>query len=222
MPKTYDPEYLLEDLEVPDYLLHLVLQTPTLLPGERRDDYFVLFEAMIGELLPELDLEWLLVIDLAWIFWEIQRYRRWKNAIIVLSKRPALEEALLRTDPHRAIMEPLSLARAKIRMKADEVNGDWKKDRDVAAQLAQYDYNDDALNAAAFLQSVPSFGAIEKSLASARKQLTTTMREAIVRREFKLRTDRLQRHLWAEERELKAKKDEKKGKQRELAAAPEK
>jgi hypothetical protein len=92
MPKTYDAEYLIEAIEVPDYLVHLVMDTPRLLPGERAEDFILAFEAMVGELLPHFDLEWLLCIDLAWILWDIQRYRRWKTAIMVMNQRPALEE----------------------------------------------------------------------------------------------------------------------------------
>jgi hypothetical protein len=65
-------------------------------PGERQEDFYLFFAAMIGELLPEPDLEWLLCIDLAWIYWDIERFRRWGNAIIAMNQRSALEEALTR------------------------------------------------------------------------------------------------------------------------------
>jgi len=196
MPRDYDTEYFLVDLEVPDYLLPLVMDTPRLLPGERREDYFLFFEAMVTELIPDLDLEWLLAIDLAWIFWEIQRYRRWKNAIILTNRRAALEEALLRTDPAIYAMEPGVVFRGQVRMKANALDGDPNKDPAVAAQLKDYGYDNDALNAAAFMQGVTALAAVEKFLASARQQLTTTLRETAVRHEFKLRAEQAQKRLF--------------------------
>jgi hypothetical protein len=209
MPRAYDTEYFLVDLEVPEDLLPLVMDTPRLLPGERQDDYFLLFEAMVTELIPELDLEWLLAIDLAWIFFEIQRYRRWKNAIILTNRRAALEEALVRTDPTYSSMGPSETFRAKIRMVADALEGDPNKDPGVAAQLKHYGYDSDALNAVAFMSGVASLATVEKFLASARQQLTTALREAAVRREFKLRAEQFQKRLLAEHRQLQASRQEK-------------
>jgi hypothetical protein len=209
MHRTYDTEYFLVDLDVPEHLLLLVMDTPRVLPGERREDYFLFFEAMVTELIPELDLEWLLAIDLACIFWEIQRYRRWKNAMISTNRRAALEEALVRTDPAFLSTDPGPVFRARVRMKADALEGDPNKDPNVAAQLKHYGYDDDALNAAAFMHGVTALATVEKFLASARQQLTTTLRETAVRREFKLRAEAIQKRLLAEHRQLQASRQEK-------------
>jgi hypothetical protein len=206
MPASYDTEYFVEGLEMPEYLVPRVLNLPQLLLGERPEDFYVLFEAMLCELIPDLDLEWLLAIDLAWLLFEIERYRRWKNAIVVMSKRPALEEALMRSDPQYSLLEePGRMVRSQVRMKVDSLGGDFKKDRDVAAQLQHYGYDDDALNAAAFRHSVPSLVAIERFEASARHQFTTALKEAAVRREFKLRAEQLRKRMLAEQRQLEAK-----------------
>jgi hypothetical protein len=45
------------------------------------------------------------------------------------------------------------------------------------------------------MQGAPALATVEKFLASARQQLTTTLREAIVRREFKLRAQRLEKRV---------------------------
>jgi hypothetical protein len=206
MSRTYDAKYFLEDLEVPENLLEFVMDAPRLLPGECVEDYYALIEAMITEIFPDLDLEWFLMIDLAWIFWEIQRYRRWKNAIIAMGKRSALEDSLIKSDPTYSLHQDSLVVRGTIRMKVDSLDGDWTKDQDVAAQLAQYGYDDDALNATAFLQSIPSLAMIEKFLANARAQFSTILRETAVRREFKLRANRLQSLLRADE--LKARRIE--------------
>ncbi|MCK1680523.1 hypothetical protein IVA87_14065 [Bradyrhizobium sp. 147] len=45
-----------------------------LLPGEDIDHYHALQGAIFGELAPQSAIEWLLVIDIAELFWEMQRY----------------------------------------------------------------------------------------------------------------------------------------------------
>jgi hypothetical protein len=122
-----------------------------------------------------------------------------------MSQRPALEDALVRSDPTSSLKGSGEVYRAQIRMKIDSLGGDHKKDRDVSAQLQQYGYDDDALNATAFMKSVPSLAAIERFEASARQQFTTILREAIVRREFKLRAQQLRKRVLAEQRQLEAK-----------------
>jgi hypothetical protein len=207
MPRAYDRDYFLA-LDVPEHLLPLVMDAPRLLPGERREDFLLFFEAMVNELLPDSDLEWLLAVDLAWIYREIERYRRWKNAIIAVNQRAALEEALVRSDPLAPASGPTQMIRGKARMTVNALAGDAKKDRNVAAQLAEYGYDDDALNATAFMKGMLPLAEVEKFLASARRQLTITLREAIVRREFKLRAEQLERRLRDENLQNKAKQRE--------------
>jgi hypothetical protein len=210
MSVTYDDKFFLDDLEVPDHLLDRVMETPQLLPGECQEDYFLLLVAMANELDPGLDLEWLLAIDLAWLFWEIERYRRWKNAIILTNRRAALEEALIRSDPASFLnrdptsflKNPGPVFRGQIRLKVLALEAN--RDPEIAAQLKQDGYDDDALNASAFMHGVVALATVEKFLASARQQLRTTLREAIVRREFKLRADRLQKRFLEEHRQPEA------------------
>jgi hypothetical protein len=61
---------------------------PRLLPGETDDDFYRLFELVESDLLPDSDMEWLWAIDLAWLWFDIWRYRRWKNAILLTIAEP--------------------------------------------------------------------------------------------------------------------------------------
>ena len=79
----------------------------------------------------------------------------------------------------------------------------------MAVQLKHYGYDDDALNAAAFMHGVTELATVEKFLASARQQLTTALRETVVRREFKLRAEQIQKRLLEERRQLQASRQEK-------------
>lgn len=199
MPKTYDEQYFLEELSVPDYLLVRAMATPRLLPGERPEDYYMLLEAMVLELVPDLDLEWFVTIDLAWLFFDIERYRRWKNALIAIHQRAALTDALVKTDPAYVLTPPSILARVEIATKVNAIQGDHAKDDDVSAQLASHGYDDDAVNAFAFLRGIESLATIDRFLSSARHQLTTILKEAIARREFKVRAELMRKRFVAEE-----------------------
>ena len=202
MHKVYNKAYFLESVKVPDYLIGRVMETPRLLPGERREDYFLFFEAMLRELVPNSDLEWLLCIELTWIMWDIQRLRRWKNAIVVLNQRPALEEALRQTDPAYSLHPPTASIRAALRKKVDAAGGDWKRSGEFIDQLEKAGYDDEALNAAAFLESAAALATVEKFLASASHQFHTMLKEAAVRGEFKLRAQQARNDLLAQERLL--------------------
>jgi len=103
---SYTAENMKDDFEIPDEVLPLVLAHPRLLPGETRDEFYLMLELMFSTILPDTELEWLTTIDLAWLQWEIQRYRRWKNAII-MSNRPLQSKALFA----RRIRGPRCLAR---------------------------------------------------------------------------------------------------------------
>ena len=48
---------------------------PLLLPGESLEHYQRLQQAIFADLAPRSAIEWLLVIDVAELSWEIQRYR---------------------------------------------------------------------------------------------------------------------------------------------------
>jgi hypothetical protein len=182
------------------------MDTPRLLPGECRQEFFVFFEAAVGELVPNSNLEWLLCIDLAWTMWDIQRYRRWRDAIIMTNQRRAMIEALRRVDPAFSLAEPGPAVRAAVSKKLDSA-----KLEDLHAQFKKHEYDDVALNAVVFLESAADLATVEKFLASASHQFTLTLREVAVRRDFKLRAEKARGRLLTEDQPLLAKRAEEKG-----------
>ena len=183
MSEIFTAEHLKIYLEVPDAFIPLVLATPRLLPGETDDDYFRLFEMILGELVPETDLEWLWTIELAWLWFEIYRYRRWKNAIILINRAAAVEKALSKTNPAAQGIGVTPGIRAQARLESQALRAN-PKDRALNARLQEYGYDSDAINAAAFVDGMMSLTMIEKFLASARQQASTMLREAGLRRDF--------------------------------------
>jgi hypothetical protein len=183
----YTPEKIQFDFEVPDDLMPLVVAHPRLLPGETKDEYYLLFNLMVCSILPETDLEWLATIDLAWLQWEIQRYRRWKNAIIMSNRAAALETALCKTHDGAAMAGAMTMIRTESRMHAQKMSVNPNAHSDVRSRLESHGYDADTINASAFVHSMIPLTAIEKLLSSARHQLTITLREVGLRREFERR-----------------------------------
>jgi hypothetical protein len=183
----YTLEKIKHDFEVPDVLLPLVVAHPRLLPGETRDEYYLLLDLMVCTVVPDTDIEWLAAIDLAWLQWEIQRYRRWKNAIIMSNRAAALETALCKTHDGAAMPGAMTLIRAESKKHAQEMSINPHAHREVCAKLESHGYDADAINAGAFVHSIIPLATIEKLLSSARHQVTITLREVGFRREFERR-----------------------------------
>jgi hypothetical protein len=166
-------------------ILPFALATPRLLPGETDDDYYRLFDMMATEILPDTDIEWLWTIDLAWLWFDILRYRRWKNAIILTGRRAALEFALAKTNPEALQIGGMNpLIRGQARMEAEALRVETNKRNPLNARLEAHGYDADAINATAFVQGLDSLVTIEKFLTSARRQVAVMLREVGLHREF--------------------------------------
>jgi hypothetical protein len=199
MSQVYTPEYLKKYLEVPDEILPFVQATPRLLPGETEDDFYRLFEMMASELGPDTDLEWLCTIDLTWLWFDITRYRRWKNAIIITGRRAALEFALAKTSPGAQLVGGMNpMIRAQARMDAEALQLEPNKHNSLSARLEAHGYDADAVNASAFVQGLEALATIEKFLASARHQVAVIVRDVGLRHEFTRRAWALARREAAE------------------------
>ena len=204
MVVKFDKAYFIKELGAPEHLVSALMETPRRLPGERLEDYSSFFTAALNELLPTTDLEWLVAPELAWLLWDIQRYKRWFNAVIFLQQRAALGEALYKTDPNYSEVEPRTAIHQKSQMKADALNGNLKGDPGLARELEECGYDQVALNAIAFAKAAPLIAVIEKFLASTRKQFATILRDVAVRREFVARARLLEKKIAAERREQDA------------------
>jgi hypothetical protein len=140
---------------------------------------------MATELLPETDLQWLWTIDLVYVWFDILRYRRWKNAIILTSRRPALEFALAKTSPEAQLAGVTNqVVRAQARIDAEALRLEPNRFSALSTRLEAHGYDADAINANAFLQSLEFLTTIEKFLTSARHQVAALVREIRLDHEF--------------------------------------
>ena len=183
----YTAEKIRNDLEVPDVFLPLIMAHTRLLPGETRDSFFSLFDIMVGAILPETDMEWLMTIDLSWLQFEIQRYRRWKGSIIMSNRTGAIETALCNSHPGAAVPGTRAAIVAEARTQAQQMSQDPNAHPALRARLESHGYDADAINAGAFVESMVPLVTIEKLLSTARREVALIMREVGLHREFKRR-----------------------------------
>jgi hypothetical protein len=199
MTETYTTEYLQQHLNVPDGILPFVQAIPPLLPGETDDDFYCLFELVESDLLPDTDMEWLWAIDLAWLWFDIWRYRRWKNAILLINRRAAVENALAKTDPEALEIGGMNpMITAKSRVDAEALRLQTNSQDRLNRRLQAHGYDAEAINAAAFVQGLDALTTIEKFLTSARHQIVVMFREARLHREFTQRAKEATNRFLAE------------------------
>lgn len=180
-------EELVSEWEVPEHLVGVVLVPPRMLEGESLDDYFTMMDLMVEEILPETNVEWLTTVELANLWWEIRRYMRWKNTILVTHRNRSLENALLEIDPDRIAVGAETALRVKARLAVRDWHSNPAQRAILEARLQAQGYDDDALNAGAMMEGAGSLATIEKFMKAARSQLTVIMREVHGRREFAVR-----------------------------------
>jgi len=166
---------------IPNALSLFVGVCPPLLPDEEEDDYNELFALMADEIAPTTGLEWFAVTDIVDMLWDMARLRLWKNAILVVSRRHALQKALLQTLPSKV---PDYLRVAMARQEAEEWRTNPEKRDVLEERLSEAGSDTEALNAGAMMEALRPLEAIDRFLCSARRQLNATLREIGVRREF--------------------------------------
>jgi hypothetical protein len=70
----------------------------SLLPGESRVEFETIRQMMVDEVQPETNLEWLWLLDLIELSWEILRYRRLKQVVLETCRSNAIESLLLKLE----------------------------------------------------------------------------------------------------------------------------
>jgi len=178
-----------KEWKVPREMVAFVAKCPRLLPGESEDSYRKLFVMMVDEIEPQTASEYLVAADIIGLFWDIGRYRAWKDVILSLHRRNALETALRVTNHHQnAMVGETPAFNATERKEAEEWRTDPAKREVLRKRLADYGYDEEALNAGALLEALVPLATIDGFLASARGQLKAMLKEVYVRREFVERT----------------------------------
>ena len=192
-------QQFVDDMDVPEDVHEFIRESILVLPGESEAEYLHMLFVMIIGITSEDSIEWRFVIDLASLWWEIQRYRNWKIAILKANRADALVNALYKSDPNYLLLGPQPTIHAQARVDAEK----WLKDDhhcgNLNVRLKEYGFNAQGINAHAFVQALPSLTQVERFLSSARNQVNVILRKINFRREFARRAKRAMEKRLAEQ-----------------------
>jgi hypothetical protein len=163
--------------------LEAFARPPSLLPGERPEQYEALRSAVFCEIAPRCAIEWLLTIDLVELSWDIQRYRILRHRVLENYRQKAIEQALRRIDCAGIPAAYEDTARHYTKQNALS----WRHDREAAAEiearLASYGFDQNMISEV-FVQAREVFFMFESLLISAQQRRIVLLREINGRRSF--------------------------------------
>ncbi|WP_225130613.1 MULTISPECIES: hypothetical protein [unclassified Bradyrhizobium] len=126
---------------------------PQLLPGENIDQYYALQAAIFRDLAPQSAIEWLLVIDIAELSWEMQRYRILRHRVLNTYRQKAIEMTLRRVDLTGIAPEFQDVAEIYTINNALDWQLDASAALDIEARLRSYGFDQHAINMEVYVQA---------------------------------------------------------------------
>ena len=163
----------------------------SLLPGENRAEFETIRQLMVDEIQPETNLEWLWLLDLVELSWEILRYRRLKQRVLEACRSNAIESILLRLDGAGVPDEASSEVRLYVRRNVADWRADPRAAAEIEARLRKQGFGDVAINAEVYCHAQMAFGMFDGLMQSAQTRRIILLREISSRREFKHRVEKL-------------------------------
>jgi hypothetical protein len=146
---------------------------------------------ILHDVRPETNIEWLWVLDLVDLSWEILRYRGLKQKILEEFRVIAVESLLRRIDGSGMTEEDASRA---VQVHARRSALEWRDDRDAAveieARLERFGIDAVALNAEVYIQARDQLELFDQLMQRAQQRRIALLREIGIRREFAFRTKR--------------------------------
>jgi hypothetical protein len=174
-------------LGVPAELIQFT-QQPCLLPGESRQDFETMRQMILDDVRPQTNIEWLWVLDLVDLSWEILRYRGLKQKILEDFRMIAVESLLRRIDGSGITEEDAGPA---VQVYARCSALEWRDDPDAAieieARLQRFGFDAVALNAEVYIQARDQLELFEQLMQRAQQRRMALLREIGIRREFAFR-----------------------------------
>jgi hypothetical protein len=163
--------------------LKFFTEPPCLLPGENRCDFEALRLMMIEEIRPETNIEWLWLMDLVELSWEILRYRCLKQRILETFREAAIASILHRINSAGMPPEMSEL----VRLHSSRAGAEWKLNAHAAAEiearLARNGFDEIAVNAEVFIQARSEFAMFDSLMHAAQHRRMVLLREIGIRRE---------------------------------------
>jgi hypothetical protein len=140
---------------------------PLLLPGESLEHYQRLRQTIFEDLAPRSAIEWLLVIDVAELSWEIQRYRLLRHKLLETYRQKAIEAALRSIDMVGIAPEFNDEAEYYTLQNALSWRIDPIAATEIDARLASYGFDQGAINIDVYVQAREIFVLFESLLNAA-------------------------------------------------------
>src|SRR6185437_5418308 len=164
-----------------------------LLPGEKQADFETIRQMMIDDIQPENNLEWLWLLDLTELSWEILRYRRLKQRIIEAYRERAIEAILLRLDGPGLSSESSEELQSHIKRNVADWRDDPAASAEIEARLLKHNFDDEAISAETYCQAREAFALFDDLVCSKQNRRIAILREINYRREFQSRNEKPQR-----------------------------
>jgi hypothetical protein len=157
--------------------LEMLVPPPLLLPGESREHYQALRQAIFADLAPRATIEWLLAVDIAELSWEIQRYRSLRYQLLKTQRQQAIAAALRRIDlvgiaPDFADEAEYYTLQNAVSWRRDPVAAD-----EIEARLSSYGFDHHAINVEVHAQARELFILFEGLLNAAQTKRALLLRE---------------------------------------------
>ena len=155
-----------------------------LLPGESKREFEIIRGMMIEDVRPKTNMEWLWILDLSELSWEILRYRRLKEKILQIYRAKAIASILQRLDGAGMPPQSKMLVQAHSEGTAAEWSNDPTAAFEIEARLQRGGFDLCAINAEVFLLAREPFNLFDGLMQSAQHRRTTLLREITLRRDF--------------------------------------
>ncbi|WP_407118331.1 hypothetical protein [Bradyrhizobium sp. LMG 9283] len=150
---------------------------PQLLPGENIDHYHALQAAIFRDINPQSAIECLLVVDIAELTWEIQRYRVLRHRLLTTYRQKAIEITLRRVDVAGNSPEARKVAEFYTVQNALDWQLDSKAAAEIEARLHAYGFDQHAVNMEAHVQAREVLSLFEALLTGAQLRRLSLLKE---------------------------------------------
>jgi hypothetical protein len=165
------------------------MEQACLLAGESGHEFETIRQMMIDDIRPKTNIEWLWILDLAELSWEILRYRCLKQKTLESFRQVAIEAILRRLDGSGIPDYAARTMLAQTRRNAQQ----WREDPVAAAEiegrLEQHGFDAVAINAELYVQAERQLEMFENLMQRAHQRRIVLLREISVRREFARRAE---------------------------------
>jgi hypothetical protein len=161
-----------------------IAHPPTLLPGERLEDYEALRGNIICEIAPQSGIEWLWTVDLVELSWDIQRYRVLRHKVLEMHRQNAIESALRRVDGAGIPSAFQQEACCQIKQNAAQWRDDPTAAIEIETRLASFGFDARSIDLEVIVQAREIFVMFDSPMHSAQNRRMFLLREINCRRSF--------------------------------------